>query len=542
MASIKNSTVKFSDLISSIETGQVKIPQFQRKFVWTIEDSAKLLDSVIKGYPIGTFIYWRTNETLRSVRNIGELDFDDSKEYVDYILDGQQRVTSLYAVYRAVIIKNTDDKEIDYSQIFINLIAGDNDDIVTTVIDNLDNKEYIQVSQLLKGNLKLLSSYPEEYHEKLNKYKDAINLCVLPIVSLECASMDIATEVFTRLNVGGKALTLFEIMVAKMYYSEDSQSLNIARTHFDLSEEYDLLVSDLADVDYDTIPEATVLQVISALLDKNCKRSHILKIDKERFINIWDEAINCIKYAIDYFKSYGVTAGKILPYNALLVPFSYYFYISKEKPCGDIQKLLEDFFWRASLGERYSSSVESNLAQDLQKIDSIISGKQPKYEWSVDLDEESLDYNGYFNTGSAYIKAILCLFSKQKPKSFDNNGDISLRNDWLKIATSRNYHHFFPKAWLKKQGNVEQHYINHIVNITVVDDFLNKRKIKDKKPSKYIKELESNNDGIKKTMKTHLIDIDKDGIWSDDYYKFYENRSKRIIQKLNRFIIPQNTN
>ena len=123
--SLENIPVKYTDLISEIETGQVKIPQFQRKFVWGIKASAKLLDSVLKGYPIGTFIYWRTNERLRSVRNLGSISLPEPKdgEFVNYVLDGQQRLTSLYAALKGISIINEDGKTLDYSQIYIDLKA-----------------------------------------------------------------------------------------------------------------------------------------------------------------------------------------------------------------------------------------------------------------------------------------------------------------------------------------------------------------------------------------------------------------------------------
>ena len=84
-----------------LKKGQIKIPQFQRNFVWSVSDSAKLMDSIIKGYPIGTFIFWRTKEQLRSVRNLGNITLPNSEdgEYVDYVLDGQQRLTSLFALF-----------------------------------------------------------------------------------------------------------------------------------------------------------------------------------------------------------------------------------------------------------------------------------------------------------------------------------------------------------------------------------------------------------------------------------------------------------
>ena len=61
----------YTQVINGIELGTMKIPQFQREFVWSREKSAKLIDSILKGYPIGTFILWKTREQLRAVRDIG---------------------------------------------------------------------------------------------------------------------------------------------------------------------------------------------------------------------------------------------------------------------------------------------------------------------------------------------------------------------------------------------------------------------------------------------------------------------------------------
>ena len=67
--------ISFSSLMNDIERGLIKIAQFQRDFVWDKEKSAKLLDSIIKGYPVGTFILWKTKDTLRTVRNLGGAPF-----------------------------------------------------------------------------------------------------------------------------------------------------------------------------------------------------------------------------------------------------------------------------------------------------------------------------------------------------------------------------------------------------------------------------------------------------------------------------------
>ena len=80
MASVNPNHYKYSRLISEIKNGQIKILQFQRDFVWNLKNSARLLDSIFKNYPIGTFIFWRTDNRLRSIKDIGNLDLPDPKE------------------------------------------------------------------------------------------------------------------------------------------------------------------------------------------------------------------------------------------------------------------------------------------------------------------------------------------------------------------------------------------------------------------------------------------------------------------------------
>jgi Protein of unknown function DUF262 len=63
---------QYANLLNDIENGEIKIPQFQRDFVWSVQKSAALIDSVVKGYPIGTFIFWATKDRLRSVKDTWE--------------------------------------------------------------------------------------------------------------------------------------------------------------------------------------------------------------------------------------------------------------------------------------------------------------------------------------------------------------------------------------------------------------------------------------------------------------------------------------
>lgn len=429
----------FSTLISDIQKGLIKIPQFQRDFVWDLTKSANLMDSIIKGYPIGTFIFWKTKERLRSIRNIGGIELPEPTpgDFVYFVLDGQQRLTSLFASLKGITVKRENGIGDDYSKMYVDLEADEDSQLVVLDIENRKDKSYIKLKDLLYGGLSLLASFPVEYHSRIDEYRKRIESYLFSIISLNEATLDVATEVFTRINVGGKPLTLFEIMVAKTYDSE---------RNFDLSEKFQELIERLRPLNYETISDATVLQCISIFIKKDCTRKEILKLSKTEFINTWDKGVDAIESTIEYFRNYyRIPVSQLLPYNALIVPFAYFFYHNIDKPTGVKQKYLQDYFWRCALSGRFSSSVETKLGQDIRRIDSILREELPKYDWTIDITEEGIINHGWFSAGRSYIKAILCVYAYHQPKSFNDGSLVNISNYWLKQANSKNYHHFSQK-------------------------------------------------------------------------------------------------
>ncbi len=522
----------FSSLMADIENGSIKIPQFQRDFVWSMEKSAQLLDSVVKGYPIGTFILWKTKEELRALRNLGQIDLPTPPEgdFIQYVLDGQQRLTSLFASVKGAKIKR-EDHEDDYADFFVDLEAEEDEPIVITERADTDHHRRIRLNDLLYGTIGLYLSYPEEFHGRMQEYKNRVNACQFSTVLIKDAPIEVATEIFTRLNVSGKPLSVFEIMVAKTFD---------ARRDFDLAEKCGQLTSQLESADYGTLPDSVVLQTISILLRKECQKKDILQLPKDSVIDIWTLTADSIKHVVDYFRNaYRIPVSRLLPYPSLVVPFAYYFYMTKgRKPTGDARRYLQDFFWRAAMGGRYSQSVESRLAADIRRIDLILDGKLPAYDWAVDTSPGFIEKNGWFSIGRAYVKALLCLLAFQQPKSFDDHSDVRISNDWLKQVNSKNYHHFFPRAYLAKQ-EVPDSRINHIANITIVDDFLNKQAIKAQAPGTYMRAFLSRNDQMDSTMKSHLIDLDGMGVLENDYSRFFAQRCKALSRELKKRIIEQ---
>jgi hypothetical protein len=524
----------YESIFTNIDNGIIKIPQFQRDFVWNKVQTAKLIDSILKGFPIGTFIFWKTKDGLRSIKNIGNAPLPDipKGDAAYYVLDGQQRITSIYAVKKGLII-NRDGKELDYKDIFINLNLKQNSDEEIVTIEPEDDKSFISVFELLNGTMSSLSKNFIKYIDLLDEYKKRLTSYHFPVIVIENYPIDIACEVFTRINTGGQELTLFEIMVAKTY-DEDK--------NFDLLQKYEWLIDnkgvekDLEDAGFDTIPAVTILQCISAYLCKQIKRQDILKLDKDDFIESWEIIKNGIFHSVDFIRTHlRIPVSRMLPYNTIIVPLTYFFIANNFKKPTQLQnKFLTQYFFWSGLSNRYNSGVESKVAADLKRMDDILTENQPSYYGEeVNISLEELEKH-QFNTSDGFCKTILCLYSYFEPKSFDSNGVVKIDNSWLRSTSSKNYHHFFPKDYLKKT-KFDNGLANSIINITIVDEYLNKRKIGTKAPSIYIKQFKKNNPDIDDTLKTHLIsNLDSFGILDDDYEKFLIQRGKKVLNELKK--------
>lgn len=529
-----NHNKKYEALFVQIDTGQIKLPMFQREFVWDKEQSAKLIDSILKGFPIGTFIFWKTKEELRSYKEVGNHKLPETPkgDYVEYILDGQQRITSLYAIRKGIRL-NKDGKEVDYKDIFINLDYQPEDDEQIVVTEKQDGKRYVSVHDVLSKPLgTFYRALSHEQADQVEEYKGKLTNYDFSTITIKDYPIEVACEVFSRINTGGKVLTVFEIMVAKTY--DEAKA-------FDLAEKYEMLRdgSDeekecLIAAKFETTPESIIMQCVAAITLRAVRSRDILKIRRETFIANWEHMKMALFMAIDFIRSeLRIPVSQLVPYPAVVVPLTYFFHTTgKKKPSNDQVRLLEQFFYWVGLTIRYSSATESKLGEDFNKMDAIANGNMPSYQSTeLTIDAKTIEET-WFSAGNAYCKAILCLLAYQQPKSFDTNGIVILDNSNLKIATSRNYHHFFPKAYLATvTPNKEP---NLIANITLIDGYSNKHRIGKKAPSEYIGKFAKDNKSLPETLQTHLIkDMGAYGVNADDYDSFIQRRAKAIALALN---------
>jgi hypothetical protein len=513
---------------------------FQREFVWDKEQSAKLIDSILKGYPIGTFILWKTRDALRSVKDIGNHTLPETPkgDYAQYILDGQQRITSLYAIRKGIRISK-DGKEINYRDIYVNLDYDPlNDEQIVTSRQEEEGKVYVSVHDLLTSDaLDFIDEIGKDKAKQFQEYKTNLTTYDFATITIKDYPIDIACDVFSRINTGGKPLTLFEIMVAMTY--DETKNFDLALKYDELLNGSDEADKSLTKAKFDTVPAATVLQAIAAITTDSIRAKDILKIRRDKFIANWEPMASSMFTAVDFIRTkLHVPVSQLLPYASLLVPFTYFFYKNGNKRPTEIQaKLLKQFFYWVGLNWRYSSSTETKIAEDLKKMTTILKERHPKYSADELMVSAEDIKNTWFSAGNANIKAILCLFASQKPRNLDDDSDVILDNSNLKIASSRNYHHFFPKAYVNK--NFKDFEPNLIANIALIDAASN-NKIRAKAPSFYVREFNNSNPKLASSLKSHLIGSQRDfGIIDDNYAKFIGKRSAVIADALNEILNPE---
>ena len=530
--------INYSDLMLDLKRGNIQIPRFQRDFVWNLDKTTKLLDSILKGYPIGTFTLWKIDTSSHKdpiesySKKIDYLNIPEPKEgqHLNYVLDGQQRISSLYAAHIGAEIHKSNKRPVDYKNIYVDLKAKIEHNDTQIIVKDKPKGIHITLHDLLREKHAFFrDNYENKYIDLIHDYKEIFKTYQFSIITFEQYDIEPAIEIFTRINTGGKTLTLFNIIAAKNYDAEQN---------FDMQDKLKEFVNDLEkrNSNYETISSTIILYVLSLYLSESndCTRKTILNLKKQDIIDNWDKVIESISWSIDYFRNkYHIYFSKLLPYDLLLVPFAYFHIRNNQKdPSGEQSKFLEEFFWRMSLSSRYTNSSDSKLGLDIKKIDDILEDNKPGYpNIQLNFTEPNYLIEKDFSSGESFSKAIICLLVSCKPKNFKIDTFVTIDDSNLYKKNAKNYHHFFPQAYLKDKGIKNE---NSIVNITLINSGENQEYIKDKAPSEYIEECLKGNSKLKNTLKeNHLIDdIKKFGIHDNNYETFLQERSKSIYNKL----------
>src|SRR3989344_2756226 len=267
---IKVDELKLSDIVHEIEHGQLRIPRFQRDFVWERSKVIKLLDSIYKEYPIGSFFIWEADKKYNFFyRNIAELNLPKPDFYssIRYILDGQQRATSLYAVIKGLSIDGA-----DYSQICFDF------DKKEFIVRHHEGNYYASLKDILGDNhLKIYNKLTDRQKEIFNKCYNIFSNYPLSVIIVREKELDEASEIFERINQGGKRLSIFDLVVASTW-GED----------FDLKILYQELRDFLEKQGFGKIPPEVVTHTASLVIKGYCRNSYQQQLTKEELKANWE--------------------------------------------------------------------------------------------------------------------------------------------------------------------------------------------------------------------------------------------------------------
>lgn len=523
----------FSTLMNDIENGRVRLPPFQREFVWSPSKVIDLVDSIYKGYPIGSFFYWKASrEYVTLFRDIRSLSLPPPSpdQELFFILDGQQRVTSIWATFKGTIINNN-----DYARICLDIDGaakyenGDPEERrLIRVFDEIDpdNLRYVSLRDILCDNTRIYDDIrdqlPREKKDTVSLARERFRTYPFSVVRVFDLELEDAVDVFQRINQGGKRLTRFELVAANCW----SEAFDLATSVRDFNKRIE------ERTDFGRVEPITFIQAMSLVAFGQCKTEHELKLTSGKVQELWPLVSKALGDAIDWMRdNYGVIERAMIPYDAMLAVLACYFSEHGTNVPIEHKTWINRWFWRSAFSERYAKSQTSQMANDTKGFRDLIGGKLdlPNYPLTVNKDEiRRMRMN---RTSGAARNAILCLFAQAKPKHLVTGTDISLAKDHFSEIKDPNAHHIFPKNFLRKGLKRKVEEVHLLPNFCFLPADLN-NKIKDRPPSEYFADFRDTNGEspiFETALRSHLIPCGPDSpIWDDDYDAFLQQRTELI--------------
>ncbi len=558
-------------LVKYIGLGEIGLPDIQRPFVWKNSKVRDLFDSMYKGYPVGYLLFWQ-NALIDATRAIGTDEKQKAPRLV--IVDGQQRLTSLYAVVKniAVLRENFESEPI---QIAFNPLE---EKFEVTDAAILRDKSFIPSISLLWDEKTDLFEVVENYLEGLKTsreitteesktIKKAISklqgLLSFPFTALELASdidEEAVSDVFVRINSKGTPLNQSDFILTLMsvFWDEGRAALeHFCResrkptkgeaspfNHF-IEPSPDQLLRVSVGVAF---KRARLKYVYSILRGKDLatekfsderreQQFEILKDAQQRTLNLqyWHDFMNCIRQA-------GFRGGKMISSKNNLM-FSYILYLigrtEYKVPEFDLRRVIARWFFMSAVTGRFTGSPESAMEFDLARLrdvgtaDGFVKTLTQICDitltndfWAVSLPNDLATSSPRSPSLFAYHAALVllearALFSKIKVADFLDPSVTANRS-----AVER--HHLFPKAMLNKQGINSTRDTNQIANYALVEwgDNVN---ISAKAPADYLPEMKARFSPVELERMYHLHALPTN--WEHlDYREFLEKRREMIAE------------
>lgn len=560
-----------SELMISINKGAIQLPDFQRGWVWEDGRIKALIASITNNYPVGAAMFLEYgNDNIRFKYRVIEGVTATDVIPTELILDGQQRLTSIYSsLYSRNAVHTRTDKGkkiFRYYYIDIKKACDPNCDRVDAIFSvpetriitsnfgrdiELDLSDRTKEFENKMFPLNLILDFPEEqnwqneyyafynYNQEIIKEFTEFNKKIImqtlqykiPVISLgKDTPKEAVCQVFENVNTGGVSLTVFELVTA-IFAMDD----------FELRKDWEERKAKYFDGDLLSCITATDFLTACTLLSTykkggtvSCKKKDVLNLSLKDYNNFADALSEGFVEAEKILQEERVFSNKDLPYSTQLIPLAALCTLlsnGNRIKVTNIKNKIRQWYWCGVFGELYGGANETRYVNDVVGVMNWIenNGNVPK------TIQES-----YFNPTrlltlqsrqSAAYKGIMALILKNHCKDF-----ISGREMDFTVYKSENIdiHHIFPRSYCEK-NNLSKEKWNSVVNKTPISYSTN-REIGGVAPSEYLKKIEEKGqvdyNSLNDYLQTHLIDVS--AARSNDFEKHIVLRAKLLLDAIEK--------
>jgi len=567
-------------LLNEIAEGNIQLPEFQRGWIWDDEHIRSLLTSVSLSYPIGAIMVLENGnpEVRFKPRPVEGVELPLQIEPERYILDGQQRLTSLFqslSLNKAVVTSDGRGKRIQrwyYIKMTTTLdptkdredaiIGLPEDRIIRSfrkeILEDYSKQELefqndlfpmthiFNPSSWRRGYNKYWN-HDEEKSDLFDKFEEKViesfKQYSIPVIILLKQTPKLAVcQVFEKVNTGGVKLSVFELLTATFAADgfnlredwegkRDPLGRKVGEGRIDILRKHRVLKS---------VADTSFLQVISLLTTYarkrekpdapiSCKKDDILSLTLGDYKKWADSAMYGFDKAAMFLAQQTIFSDRDIPYDTQLVPLATLFAILRERANNDaVREKLIRWYWCGIFGELYGSAVESRFANDVPEVLRWIDGdKEPSAVIECNFAPGRL-YTLKSRLSAAY-KGLYAILMRDGGLDFLSGVPINVStyfNEKIDI------HHIFPKHYCKRPDS-GAHDFDSIINKAPISAETN-RIIGGNAPSVYIGKL-INERGIKEErldtiLASHVIDAS--ALKVNDYETFFNLRREALLQRI----------
>jgi hypothetical protein len=518
--------MKISTILDHIDSGHMALPEFQRGYVWNREQVRGLFTSLYKKHPVGGLLVWATEATNADYRGDGAL----ASGVVKLLLDGQQRITSLYGVVRGKAPEFFEGNDRAFTGLQFHL--GDETFEFYQPVKMRDDSLWIDVTKLMQTGSSGLGAYITEISSNsesapkvgdyVGRLSQLLSIIDLPLHIEEVTgadkTLDVVVDIFNRVNSGGTKLSKGDLALAK-----------ICAEWPDGRDQMKAMLKEWEDASY-SFNLDWLLRSVNTVLTGEAKFQYLHNKDAEEVQGALKKAKKHIDSSLNLIAGrLGLDHDRVL-FSRFAIPIMVRYLDTHEGTLSekDRDKLL---FWfiQSGMWGRFSGSTESFIDKDLSALEGEDGGLDKLLEqlrlWHGGLQVESGHFDGW-SLGARFYPVLYWLTRVAEAKDWGSG--LPLKASLLGKMSKLEVHHIFPKAQLYKK-NYDRSAVNALSNFCFLTKDTNLN-ISDRLPEEYFEEIENNHPGA---LASQWIPMNKE-LWKiENYPQFLEARKQLLAKEAN---------